>query len=156
MAVTAWASASTFRGSTFERGVNGAGFCLATQRDAEVNEPATGSPGARDLQHPACDGRHPVFNGTKAGASKIVQDRFGAADVLVGQSVLIEPVSGLRGDVPTIPLWCSRIVGTETLDEEDTGTVEDPVYLTEIGMPIRTDQAVQQEAVEHEGEIVFG
>jgi catalase-peroxidase len=63
---TAWASASTFRGSDMRGGANGARIRLAPQKDWEVNQPAQL---AKVLQ--ALEAIQKEFNGSAAGGKKI-------------------------------------------------------------------------------------
>jgi catalase-peroxidase len=63
---TAWASASTFRGSDKRGGANGARIRLAPQKDWEVNQPAQL---AKVLQ--TLDGIQKEFNGAAAGGKRV-------------------------------------------------------------------------------------
>jgi catalase-peroxidase len=63
---TAWASASTFRGSDKRGGANGARIRLAPQKDWEVNEPAQLGKVLKTLE-----GIRGAFNGTQSGGKKI-------------------------------------------------------------------------------------
>jgi len=63
---TAWASASTFRGSDKRGGANGARIRLAPQKDWEVNEPARLEKVLRTLQ-----GIQSAFNSAASGGKKI-------------------------------------------------------------------------------------
>ncbi|MEJ0012531.1 MAG: catalase/peroxidase HPI [Bauldia sp.] len=63
---TAWASASTFRGSDKRGGANGARIRLAPQKDWEVNQPKQL---AKVL--PILEGIQKAFNGSAAGGKKI-------------------------------------------------------------------------------------
>ncbi len=63
---TAWASASTFRGSDKRGGANGARICLAPQKDWEVNQPARLSKVLRTLE-----GIQSAFNSKASGGRKV-------------------------------------------------------------------------------------
>ena len=63
---TAWASASTFRGSDKRGGANGARICFAPQKDWEVNQPAEL---AKVLK--ALEGIQKEFDGAASGGKKI-------------------------------------------------------------------------------------
>jgi len=63
---TAWASASTFRGSDKRGGANGARIRLAPQKDWEVNQPARL---AKVLK--ALEGIQKEFNGAQSGSQKV-------------------------------------------------------------------------------------
>ncbi len=63
---TAWASASTFRGSDKRGGANGARIRLAPQKDWEVNEPARLSKVLRTLE-----GIQGAFNSAATGGKKV-------------------------------------------------------------------------------------
>ena len=62
---TAWASASTFRGSDKRGGANGARIRLAPQKDWEVNQPAQLAKVLETL-----DGVQKAFNAAQPGASR--------------------------------------------------------------------------------------
>jgi catalase-peroxidase len=63
---TAWASASTFRGSDKRGGANGARIRLAPQKDWEVNQPARLARVLRTLE-----GIQSAFNSTASGGKKV-------------------------------------------------------------------------------------
>ena len=63
---TAWASASTFRGSDKRGGANGARIRLAPQKDWEVNQPAQLAKVLKTLE-----GIQSAFNGAQSGGKKV-------------------------------------------------------------------------------------
>ncbi|HVX10684.1 MAG TPA: catalase/peroxidase HPI [Pirellulales bacterium] len=63
---TAWASASTFRGSDMRGGANGARVRLAPQKDWEVNQPAQLTKVLKTLE-----GIQSAFNGAQTGGKKV-------------------------------------------------------------------------------------
>jgi catalase-peroxidase len=63
---TAWASASTFRGSDKRGGANGARIRLAPQKDWEANQPAQLAKVLKTLE-----GIQSAFNSTQAGGKKV-------------------------------------------------------------------------------------
>ena len=63
---TAWASASTFRGSDKRGGANGARIRLAPQKDWEVNQPAQLAKVLETLE-----GIQSAFNGAQSGGKKV-------------------------------------------------------------------------------------
>jgi catalase-peroxidase len=66
LVATAWASASTFRGSDKRGGANGARIRLAPQKDWEVNQPASLAKVLKTLAGIQSD-----FNSTQAGGKKV-------------------------------------------------------------------------------------
>lgn len=94
---TAWASASTFRGSDKRGGANGARIRLAPQKDWEVNEPARLKKVLESLE-----GIRNEFNAAQSGAKKV-----SLADLIVlGGCAAIEQAArdaGHNVDVPFTP-----------------------------------------------------
>ncbi|MGY3617261.1 catalase-peroxidase [Bradyrhizobium sp. USDA 10063] len=94
---TAWASASTFRGSDKRGGANGARIRLAPQKDWEVNEPAQLTKVLQKLE-----GIQKEFNASQSGDKKV-----SLADLIVlGGSAAIEKAAkdaGLDVKVPFTP-----------------------------------------------------
>jgi catalase-peroxidase len=94
---TAWASASTFRGSDKRGGANGARIRLAPQKDWEVNQPAQLARVLKVLEQIQAD-----FNGSAAHGKKI-----SLADVIVlAGGAAVEKAAkdaGLRVTVPFTP-----------------------------------------------------
>ncbi len=94
---TAWASASTFRGSDKRGGANGARIRLAPQKDWEVNQPAQLKTVLEKLEAIQKD-----FNGSAAGGKKV-----SLADLIVlGGAVAVEKAAkdaGIDVKVPFTP-----------------------------------------------------
>jgi catalase-peroxidase len=100
---TAWASASTFRGSDKRGGANGARIRLAPQKDWEVNQPAQ----LKDVLH-TLEGIQKEFNAT-AGAKKV-----SLADLIVlGGSAAVEAAAKKAGHDVTVAFTPGRTDATQ-------------------------------------------
>jgi catalase-peroxidase len=99
LATTAWASASTFRGSDKRGGANGARIRLAPQKDWEVNQPAEL---AKVLEKLSAIQKE--FNGAKSGGKKV-----SLADLIVlGGDAAIEEAAKKAGHEVKIPFQPGR------------------------------------------------
>ncbi|WP_461533693.1 catalase/peroxidase HPI [Sinomicrobium sp.] len=115
MVSTAWASASTFRGSDKRGGANGARIRLAPQKDWEVNNPQQLS---RVLS--VLEGIQQEFNNTQTGGKRI-----SLADLIVlAGGVGVEKAAGEAGHNITVPFTPGRM---DALQEQTD--VEDFKYL---------------------------
>ena len=97
---TAWASASTFRGSDKRGGANGARIRLPPQKDWEVNEPAKL---AKALA--ALDGIRAAFNGAQSGGKKISL----ADTIVLAGCAAVEQAAKKAGYEVTIPYTPGRM-----------------------------------------------
>jgi catalase-peroxidase len=96
---TAWASASTFRGSDKRGGANGARIRLAPQKDWEVNQPAQLQTVLQTLA-----GIQETFNGVQSGGKKV-----SLADVIVlGGCAGVEQAAKHAGYDVTVPFTPGR------------------------------------------------
>ena len=96
---TAWASASTFRGSDKRGGANGARIRLAPQKDWAVNQPAELAKVLPKLEQIQKD-----FNSSQSGGKKI-----SLADLIVlGGSAAIEAAAKKAGHNVTVPFTPGR------------------------------------------------
>ena len=97
---TAWASASTFRGSDKRGGANGARLRLAPQMDWDVNQPAEL---AKALQ--ALEAIQKEFNASASGGKKV-----SLADLIVlGGSAAIEKAASAAGHDVKVPFTPGRM-----------------------------------------------
>ena len=103
---TAWASASTFRGSDKRGGANGARVRLAPQKDWEVNEPAQLAKVIKVLE-----GIQAGFNGAQSGGKKV-----SLADLIVlGGAAAVEEAAKKAGHPVAVPFSPGR---TDTTQEQ--------------------------------------
>ncbi|MFZ5919941.1 MAG: catalase/peroxidase HPI [Chloroflexota bacterium] len=106
LVLTAWASASTFRGSDKRGGANGARIRLAPQKDWEVNQPEQL---ARVLK--TLEGIQKAFNNAQSGNKKV-----SLADLIVlGGCAGIEQAAKNAGHDVTVPFAPGR---TDALQEQ--------------------------------------
>jgi catalase-peroxidase len=114
---TAWASASTFRGSDKRGGANGARIRLAPQKDWEVNQPAQL---ARVLA--TLDGVRAHFNAAQKDGKKI-----SLADLIVlAGSAGIEAAAKAAGQSVTVPFTPGRTDATAEQTDADSFAVLEP------------------------------
>jgi catalase-peroxidase len=96
---TAWASASTFRGSDKRGGANGARVRLTPQKDWDVNQPAQLQAVLRTLE-----GIQKAFNGKASGGKKV-----SLADMIVlGGCAAVEQAAKKAGHDVTVPFTPGR------------------------------------------------
>ena len=113
---TAWASASTFRGSDKRGGANGARVRLAPQKDWEVNQPAQLATVLQTLERIQAD-----FNGSQSGSKKV-----SLADLIVlGGCAGIEHAAKNAGHHVRVPFTPGRTdASPEQTDVESFAVLE--------------------------------
>jgi catalase-peroxidase len=108
---TAWASASTFRGSDYRGGANGARVRLAPQKDWDVNNPEQLSKVLETLE-----GIQKAFNDAQSGDKKVSM-----ADLIVlGGAAGIEKAAEKAGHDITVPFTPGRTDATEEQTDEES------------------------------------
>jgi catalase-peroxidase len=114
---TAWASASTFRGSDKRGGANGARIRLAPQKDWAVNQPAELAKVLAKLEAVQKD-----FNGAQTGGKKI-----SLADLIVlGGSAAVEAAAKNAGVEVKVPFSAGRTDATQAQTDVDSFAVLEP------------------------------
>ncbi|WP_350333186.1 catalase/peroxidase HPI [Coralliovum pocilloporae] len=114
---TAWASASTFRGSDMRGGANGARIRLAPQKDWEVNQPLQLAKVLETLE-----GIQAEFNGQ--GGSKKVS----LADLIVlGGAAGVEQAAKNAGEDVTVPFTAGRTDASQEQTDADSFAFLEPV-----------------------------
>ncbi len=115
---TAWASASTFRGSDKRGGANGARIRLAPQKEWAVNQPAQL---AKVLQ--ALDGIQQAFNASATGVKRV-----SLADLIVlAGSVGVEQAAKRAGVAVTVPFTPGRMDASQAQTDVDSFAVLEPL-----------------------------
>jgi len=114
---TAWASASTFRGSDMRGGANGARIRLAPQKDWEVNRPGRLAEVIATLEKVQAD-----FNAAQAG-----NKRVSLADLIVlGGSAAVEEAARKGGHDVSVSFAPGRTDATQEMTDVDSFTVLEP------------------------------
>eukprot|EP00127_Corallochytrium_limacisporum_P002693 Clim_evm2s136 gene=Clim_evmTU2s136 len=117
LVTTAWASASTFRGSDKRGGANGARIRLSPQRQWAVNQP---NELGRALS--ALEGVAGQFNRSNAGGKKV-----SVADIIVlGGCAAIEKAAANAGVRLTVPFKAGRTDATQDQTDGDSFAVLEP------------------------------
>ena len=115
---TAWASASTFRGSDKRGGANGARIRLAPQKDWEVNQPAQ-----LQLVLAKLEAIQQNFNTSQTDGKKI-----SLADLIVlGGCAAIERAAKNAGYEVTVPFTPGRMDASQAQTDVDSFAVLEPV-----------------------------
>jgi catalase-peroxidase len=115
---TAWASASTFRGSDKRGGANGARIRLAPQREWEVNQPAQL---ARVLK--TLEGIQTTFNSAQSGGKKV-----SLADLIVLAGCAgVEKAAKNAGHEVTVPFTPGRMDASQEQTDVASFAVLEPI-----------------------------
>ena len=114
---TAWASASTFRGSDKRGGANGARIRLAPQKDWEVNQPAQLKTVLQTLE-----GIQKEFNSAQSGGKKV-----SLADLIVlGGCAGVEQAAKNAGHDVTVPFTPGRTDASQEQTDVESFAVLEP------------------------------
>jgi len=115
---TAWASASTFRGSDKRGGANGARIRLSPQKDWEANQPAQLASVLQTLE-----GIQKKFNDAQTGGKKV-----SIADLIVlGGSVAIEQAAKKAGHDVVVPFVAGRTDASQEQTDVEAFAVLEPI-----------------------------
>ncbi|MBT8456341.1 MAG: catalase-peroxidase, partial [Alphaproteobacteria bacterium] len=118
LVLTAWASASTYRGSDRRGGANGARLRLAPQKDWAVNQPAQL---AKALE--ALEGVQSAFNAGQSGNKKV-----SLADIIVlGGCAAIEAAAKAAGHDIEVPFTPGRTDATDEQTDAESFEVLEPI-----------------------------
>ncbi|MEY2905601.1 MAG: catalase/peroxidase [Verrucomicrobiota bacterium] len=118
LVTTAWASASTFRGSDKRGGANGARIRLSPQKDWEVNQPAEL---AKVLQ--ALAKIQQEFNGAQSGGKKV-----SLADLIVlAGAAAVEEAAKKAGHALKVPFTPGRTDASQEQTDVESFAVLEPV-----------------------------
>jgi catalase-peroxidase len=117
LVTTAWASASTFRGSDKRGGANGARIRLAPQKDWEVNQPAV-----LDKVLAKLEAIRAEFNASQKGGKKI-----SLADLIVlGGTAAVEDAARRAGHAVSVPFSPGRTDASQAQTDVESFTVLEP------------------------------
>src|SRR5262249_28123415 len=117
LVTTAWAAASTFRGSDKRGGANGARVRLAPQKNWEVNQPAELAKVLSALEKVQKD-----FNGAQSGKKKV-----SLADVIVlGGCAAVEAAAKKAGHDVQIPFSPGRTDASQEMTDVESFAVLEP------------------------------
>jgi catalase-peroxidase len=115
---TAWASASTFRGSDMRGGANGARIRLAPQKAWEANQPAQLAKVVTRLE-----GLQAEFNGAQSGGKKVSM-----ADLIVLAGCAgVEEAARKAGHAVTVPFTPGRMDASQAQTDVDSFAVLEPI-----------------------------
>ncbi len=118
LVATAWASASTFRGSDKRGGANGARIRLAPQRDWEVNQPAQLAKVLKKLE-----GIQSAFNKTAKGGKRV-----SLADLIVlGGGAGVEQAAKSAGFKLAVPFTPGRMDASQEQTDAASFAVLEPI-----------------------------
>jgi catalase-peroxidase len=117
LVTTAWASASTFRGTDKRGGANGARIRLAPQKDWEVNQPAELAKVLKTLEKTQKE-----FNSARSGGKKV-----SLADVIVlGGCAAVEAAAKKAGHDVKVPFSPGRTDAVQEMTDVDSFAVLEP------------------------------
>ncbi len=115
---TAWASASTFRGSDKRGGANGARIRLAPQKDWEVNQPAQ-----LGTVLPKLEAIQKEFNASQSGGKKV-----SLADLIVlGGCAAVEKAAKAAGQDVKVPFTPGRMDASQDQTDIDSFAPLEPM-----------------------------